>query len=105
MALSELINETLKTVAGEIFTVEKLNNPAKEFLRYNTCQKRCDRYDAKNDKCKECGCFMSVKTKLFTNRNLKKLRIEQTHCPLGKWGDIEVANKYREIDGKPLIEN
>jgi hypothetical protein len=41
--------------------------------RYETC-KSCDRFSALKF-CKECGCFMPAKTKLF-----------QVDCPLKKWG-------------------
>jgi len=34
----------------------------------------CDRLIAKTKQCKECGCFMAIKTKL-----------ENATCPLGKW--------------------
>jgi hypothetical protein len=41
--------------------------------RYNTC-KACERYNSLTSICKECGCFMIVKTK-----------IHGVVCPLGKW--------------------
>lgn len=53
-------------------------------------------YDAGRDKCKECGCFMEVKTGARTHRNPKRgMRVEVTHCPLGKWGDLEIAEFYK----------
>lgn len=47
---------------------------------------------------------MDIKTKLEVYRNAKKLRNEITHCPLGKWGDKQIANIYRKIDGKELLK-
>ena len=34
----------------------------------------CDRYDAERKVCKECGCYMPLKT-----------TVPFTKCPLGKW--------------------
>ena len=36
--------------------------------------KECDSYVKNRDMCKECGCIMSMKTRLFAAK-----------CPLGKW--------------------
>lgn len=41
--------------------------------RYNTC-KGCDRFFKPTTTCKECGCFMAIKT-----------WISEVSCPLGKW--------------------
>lgn len=41
--------------------------------RYNVCLD-CDRLFRPTRTCKECGCFMSLKTWL-----------KEAHCPLGKW--------------------
>ncbi len=30
-------------------------------------------------------------------------RSEVTHCPEGRWGDIEIANHYRKLDGLELL--
>lgn len=50
--------------------------PASEdlaFKRISICQD-CDRIILAVNQCKECGCFMNLKTKL-----------ENAKCPLGKW--------------------
>lgn len=41
--------------------------------RYETCL-GCDRFINLTKQCKECGCFMVVKTKL-----------QHSVCPIGKW--------------------
>lgn len=46
---------------------------AKSRVRYDIC-KKCDKYDAKKDKCSKCGCVMKFKTKIPSAR-----------CPIGKW--------------------
>lgn len=73
----------------------------------------CKKYDG--DKCGVCGCFVELKAPMDKNKNPKAFfRVEKTHCPLGKWpyldedgnrheSDIEIANYYRTIDGKQLI--
>lgn len=44
--------------------------------RMQICQ-GCDRYREITRQCKECGCFMVLKTQL-----------KVSDCPLGKWGKI-----------------
>lgn len=56
-------------------------------------------YDKNKDKCKECGCIISAKSKMLKNYNIKKnMRVEITHCPLGKWNDEEIAEHYKNFD-------
>jgi hypothetical protein len=45
--------------------------------RYKTCL-GCERLFKPTRTCKECGCFMSLKTWL-----------KHAECPLGKWGPVE----------------
>lgn len=97
-----MASKALESIARIVFTVEKLENPVIEKYRISKCN-ICPNYDSNKDKCKECKCLMKVKTTLFTNRNLTKRRIEQTHCPLGLWDDKELANQYREKDGLELL--
>ena len=41
--------------------------------RYETC-KQCDQLSSILKRCKQCGCFMKIKTKMLNQE-----------CPLGKW--------------------
>ena len=41
--------------------------------RYDIC-KSCDQFIQRTAQCKQCGCFMRLKTKLI-----------DAACPLGKW--------------------
>jgi hypothetical protein len=45
--------------------------------RYNVC-KSCDRFISLTRLCRECGCFMPLKTKF-----------QETVCPLKKWNEEE----------------
>lgn len=36
--------------------------------------KKCEEYDKKWDRCRQCGCFISIKTKF-----------KSAKCPLDKW--------------------
>jgi len=72
-------------------------------VRYGIC-KGCEKYDPEKDKCQVCGCFMEIKSGAKIHFNPAELRTEVTHCPLGKWFDKDLANEYRKIDRKPLIE-
>lgn len=68
-------------------------------IRLAVC-KGCPEYDAGRDKCGICGCFMEIKTGAKTHFNPDKLRVEITHCPDGRWGDLEIANYYKLFDKK-----
>jgi hypothetical protein len=60
-------------------------NPNIEKLSEEIAQKRldmclgCDRLIKITNQCKECGCFMNLKTKL-----------PNAFCPIGKWGKENV---------------
>lgn len=86
-----------------MFSVADLDNEAIAEARMKTCE-GCNRFDKENLTCGVCGCFMDIKTKLEVYRNAKKLRNEITHCPMGKWGDKQIANIYRKMDGKELLK-
>ena len=88
VAASGLVIDTVDTVlAGQ---------------RMSICE-GCEKMKKGTRTCGVCNCFLDLKTKSQTNLNPLNGRIEITHCPLGKWGDVETANYYREIDGKPLL--
>lgn len=62
--------------------VEKVSDVIKD-ERLAICLE-CPRLIKATKQCKECGCFMDVKAKLF-----------DADCPLGKWGPVEVdKNKF-----------
>ena len=103
--MGNITNKILSTVADKVLTVEKMKNPLFVQARMNTCR-GCPKFDKENISCTVCGCFMNIKTTLKYNINPKKLgRREKTHCPLGKWDDLDEANKYRKLDGKELLKN
>jgi hypothetical protein len=41
---------------------------------------QCPRLIKATRQCKECGCFMDAKTKLF-----------DAECPLGKWNNVDIS--------------
>jgi len=94
--------EKIEHLLAETFIVKEqvAEGVAKE--RMSICF-GCEKRDKKANKCLECGCFLDLKTAAATNWNPKKMRNEITHCPLGKWYDLEIANEYRRIDGKELL--
>jgi len=74
-------------------------------MRVDRC-KGCKRYfDEENIECLKCGCVLEVKWNLKEFRNPLALRNEIAHCPMGKWDDIDIANYYRFIDGKKLLNH
>lgn len=100
---NKIFTQVLKKGAKVVFEVELLNDPSIEAFRMDTCN-RCQHFNAEDQTCGICGCFMDVKTTHRLSRNLKKMRIETTHCPMGKWNDKDVANHYRQLDGEPLLD-
>lgn len=99
--MSSIVLRALK-VAAQALVLEEVPNDVAE-VRYQTCL-GCDRRNAETDQCGICKCFLQLKTKALTNANPLRLRNEITHCPLGRWGDIETANYYRAIDGKQHLD-
>lgn len=98
----DILDEVLKIAAGAIIVKEKAEPGVAEW-RMAICN-NCDQKDFKKNKCLQCGCFLDLKTNSNTNYRISKNRTEKTHCPLGKWDDIQIANAYRELDGLPLLE-
>lgn len=97
----DLIDKILKLAAETTMPVDLVSSEMAD-ERYNICHS-CEKRDTVKDKCLVCKCFIDVKVTCETNRNPFKMRNEITHCPMGKWGDLEIANKYRELDGLPLL--
>lgn len=96
-----VIDDIKKIAAGALIVREHVDDQTAE-SRMNICR-GCPKADLANDKCLQCGCFLSLKTAAFSNWKPSKNRTEITHCPLGKWGDLETANAYRTLDGLPLL--
>ena len=100
--IEKIFHDTLKAAAKATLSVEQLNDKSIIAERNSICAK-CDKRDATLDKCKECGCYLEIKSGLKTNIN-PMYGVEVTHCPNGKWGDIEIANHYRARRGQQLIQ-
>lgn len=69
----DLFNKNLGRVEGQI---------AAE--RFDICL-GCPQLIQATNQCKECGCIMSLKTKL-----------PNAECPLGKWGQVSISYKEQE---------
>lgn len=120
-----ILDKILKVSAKTLLSIEEHGNNDLTKTRMSICNS-CDRFDPEHQQCGVCGCYMDVKTTLLTHRNPKAFgRIEITHCPIGKWGDLpeivveklgekgielegatdmDIADYYRKIDSKPLIQ-
>lgn len=96
-----LKDKVLELAAKKVLQVSQVDPEIQKF-RMSVCL-QCEKRDTESNKCKVCKCFLAVKTDTAENLNPKKLRYEITHCPLGRWNDLETANQYREIDGLPLL--
>lgn len=96
-----LIDELLKFGASAVLETSKVSDEIAA-QRMEICR-GCENYNAAKIKCNACGCYLEIKTECATNYNPKKVRHEVTHCPFGKWGDLDTANEYRKLDGLPLI--
>lgn len=98
-----VINEIKHYLAEKLIIKEQVDTETADW-RFDICLK-CDKRNEDENTCTVCGCFLDLKTSSRVNYRVKKNRNEITHCPLGRWNDLEIANEYRRIDGKePLIE-
>lgn len=114
LALS-LFDRAIKKGAEIFLLHEELKDKKEAERRFNVCKSNAGRcYNEKRDKCNHCKCYMSVKTGMLKHKNPSKGgRIEITHCPIANWGkalsqeayegEKEIANYYRQIDGKKLL--
>lgn len=64
----------LDLLSGNNYTTDEIRAG-----RYETCM-GCDRLFKPTRTCKECGCFMALKTYL-----------KDAYCPLGKWDATTVG--------------
>ena len=62
----------LDLLHSDNYTTKEIRNE-----RFDIC-KGCDRLFKPTRTCKECGCFMAMKTWL-----------KGADCPIGKWGRVE----------------
>lgn len=60
----------------DLLNNENYTNRQVRSERFDIC-KECDRLFKPTRTCKECGCFMAMKTWL-----------KGAYCPLGKWGAV-----------------
>lgn len=104
--MSDMIKDDILTILSKGFMqTEKIENPVIKAFRKGTCS-GCN-YNV-DKTCIVCKCILSVKIESYTNRTLNSLGlplgpIEKTHCPKGKWNDLDTANYYRAKKGKTLI--
>lgn len=97
----EILNRILEIAAVNTLVITEVE-PEIADMRMDVCR-GCDKLEESSMRCKVCKCFLRVKTKSRENRNPEKFRFEITHCPLGRWNDMELANVYREMDGLPKL--
>lgn len=60
--------------------------------RISIC-KSCDKFNEVLQQCKECGCFLQIKTAWATEK-----------CPLDKWGS-ELINSEPTVESQPPPED
>ena len=68
-----MLKEAAKSVRKAAKDGFKRASKEEQKRRFEIC-KACDRFDKKQERCRECGCFMVV-----------KVLLEVWHCPLKKW--------------------
>lgn len=88
-------------LASKVIVREKVDEQTADW-RFEICL-GCEFRDPEENKCRECGCYLDLKVGCRVNWLPKKNRNEVTHCPLGKWNDLEIANEYRRLDGLELL--
>lgn len=96
-----LFDRAMAILADTTLVHERVEPDEKE-RRLAICEP-CSFFDSESRRCKVCKCYVDAKTAAKTNFNPIAVRNEITHCPKGFWGDVDVANIYREKDGLPPI--
>lgn len=89
--------EAKKIAAAKVLVMEHVDQATAE-MRMNVCL-TCDKMDREHVKCSICGCYLEGKTWSKISRSKNRPLGELTHCPLGKWNDMDIANHYRQLDG------
>lgn len=88
-----LLYDLLKFGAKHVLEVKELKDKVIVDMRLETCN-GC-KFLTKKRSCIHCGCFVDVKATMEVNINPKTMRQEITHCPIGKWNDVEISNYYK----------
>ena len=96
------IDEAKRLAATAVLVRERIDDPVLADFRGRVCT-RCTKLDREKLRCTECGCYLKSKVWSKINRSPQRPLGEVTHCPLGKWRDLEIANHYRAQDGKPPL--
>jgi len=63
----------------------KTVNDSIQIERFEIC-KKCELYEESNKTCKECGCYLEIKTLWASEK-----------CPLGKWGVVESKDQHKQL--------
>lgn len=100
--MNELIRKALEIAVHGIIIKEEVEKEVAEW-RFSICKKCPEGFNAEDRKCNICGCLLPEKCQSKTNRSIHRPNGEVTHCPLGKWNDLEIANHYRAEDGLDLL--
>jgi len=98
-----MLNDLLKKLAEGLLPVEHVTDEVKS-VRLSVCNS-CENLERDQMRCNICGCFLEVKAGCLVNFNPKKVRKELTHCPMGKWNDLDTANHYRLLDKLKPLQN
>lgn len=81
----------LGLIADNLIVEEHLTNETEIQLRKDTCWD-CPFMNKEKKICNICKCILKIKTKSLTNYYKGDLQV--THCPKGKWDDLEIAKHY-----------
>lgn len=99
----DIVRQLKKAGAKLLLSVEEMEDKDAVKSRLDVCRD-CEELQTKTMQCGVCGCFMDIKTGLKTNRDPDlNGQVVYTHCPLGKWGDKDLANYYRKKKGQQPI--
>lgn len=93
------IDEVKKDLIKAIIVAEKLNPRDKADLETIEMRKRACESCVNNidGECRICKCLIDIKTETKVNFNIKKMKYELTHCPLGLWEDALIVNLIKTI--------
>jgi hypothetical protein len=89
------VNSVIKDIIGRIMITERVSDQKIVEKRLRICH-NCPGGYLKGPSCIVCDCFVELKAESLTNRTGLGT-YEVTHCPMGYWGDKEIADYYKSI--------
>lgn len=88
-----IFNKIKQGLIREIIVLDRVQDDMIVDFRLARCR-QC--MHLKGAECEICGCFVEIKAETLTNLNSTTGAVEITHCPIGNWADLHIAELYQK---------